>query len=548
VDASASEFSPHVTNSRFLSIRAPLLAAGLLHLALAAAAWVTGPGLNSDSATGFLLWDAWRAGFPWNHQVYPDPANLAHNLSLFQAWWSPGQYLAVAPLQWFGLNLGQAISVGSFGWTLFGLAGWWRLFRAYKLDEVIAAWSVLVIACNWTLVRNYGDYMGGDMILLGLAPWLMLGLRVAVKSRHLLPWAIAPGLVWLGLMAKNTFLPTAGGVLLAAQWPGLIAAKGWRRLLHLGAIISVMLAGYGLYWLTFLRHGWHPGSGGLGGLSTDAGLNLARLAGFPLGGLVSLQNLLGRIFLHPPTPLAAGWAELAAWLVPISLGLAAATVWLIRRELQLRRDYGRLLLFITAGSLAFFAVFAVTRDALGLEERFLRPCSFLFAPAVLYTLRSRVSWLIRAPLGGLLALGLCYGAASGPLRAFHLWRLDARGDRGISQTSLGKAGLAELLHINRTAPAGTLVVVTSPEIALDLTRVRFWATHLEMMPLESVAPYPLRGRVPLLIVVSGPGSRTAGQPPLLLSRFTDYDPAGWRQQRFGDWIFYTQGILPQKAP
>jgi hypothetical protein len=93
-----------------------------------------------------------------------------------------------------------------------------------------------------------------------------------------------------------------------------------------------------------------------------------------------------------------------------------------------------------------------------------------------------------------------------------------------------------------------LVVVTSPEIALDLTRVRFWATHLEMMPLESVAPYPLRGRVPLLIVVSGPGSRTAGQPPLLLSRFTDYDPAGWRQQRFGDWIFYTQGILPQKAP
>lgn len=528
---------------RSISPIVPLAAAVILHVALAAAAWRTGPGMNSDSATGFVIWDAWRAGFGWNQQPYPDPANLARDLSLFQAWWSPGQYLAVAPLQLIGFNLGQAIAVGSLAWTLFGLAGWHRLFRTFGYTPGLTALSVLLIACNWTLVRNYGDYMGGDLILLGLVPWLLLGLRAAVQAGTLAAWLAIPFLVWIGLMAKNTFVPVAGGALVAALWPRLAKRRPREWLVGFAGIAATFLAGYGLYWFSFLRFGWHPGSEGLGHLSPDAPLNLCRLAGFPLGGLFSVQNLLGRIFLHPPAPLASGWDDLAAWLVPIGLGLGLAGAALIRRALRENPSFGRLLLFTTLASVALFAVFAATREAQGMEERFLRPCSFLFAPVVLTAIGRPGSWRWRGPLALLLAVGVAYGASSGPLRAWHLWRLDARGRRGISQTALGRDGLAALDRIDREAPPGALVVVTSPEIALDLPHVRCWATHLEMMPLAFVAPVPLHGQVSELIVIAGPGSRAGhpDEPPALLARFADYDAAGWTEQRIGPWSIFRHG-------
>ncbi len=531
---------PSPESNHAMQVVAPLVFAAVLHIALAAASWCHGPGMNSDSATGFLIWDAWRDGLPWNHQPDPDPADITRDCSLFQAWWSPGQYLAVAPLQILGLNLGQAIAVGSLLWTLVGLAGWHRLFLRFDFSPGIAAWSTALLACNWTLGRNYGDYMGGELALLGAAPWLMLALwRAAAPGGGALPLGIPP-LLWLGTMAKNTFLPVAGGVLLARRWPMLAGASFARRLSELAGIALALAAGHGLFWLTFLRQGWHPGSGGIGAASHDALLNLARLLSFPLGGLASLQNLLGRVFLHPSAPLASGWSGLWLPLTALGLGLGGLAVWLIRRELRLRPAYGRLLASVTAGSVAFFAVVAITRETGGLEERFLRPCSFLFAPAALAALAATGSRIPRIALALLLGLGAAYGAASGPTRARHLWRLDARGATGVCQSSLGREGLAELRRLDETLPPGSLIVVSSPEIALEITRARRWATHLEMTPIERVAPTPVRGRPAGIVVVAGPGSRAHDRHRALLERFADWPPEGWLETRVGDWSFYRQ--------
>lgn len=532
--------------NRPLLVAAPLALAAILHISLAAASWHHGPGMNSDSAAGFLIWDAWQSGLPWNHQPTPDPGDITRDSSLFQAWWSPGQYLAVAPLQLLGLNLGQAIAVGSLLWTLGGLAGWHRLFLRFDFSPGVAAWSTALLACNWTLVRNYGDYMGGELALLGAAPWLMLGLWQNAKpaSNHLS--LMIPPLIWLGAMAKNTFLPVAGGVLLARRWPVIADASFTRRLMELAGIGVALALGHALFWLTFLRHGWHPGSGGLAGPSGDALLNLVRLLSFPLGGLASLQNLLGRIFFHPSDPLAPGWEELWPLLTALGLGLAVLTFWLVRRELRLRPAYGRLLAAVTGGSAAFFALVAITRDAGGLEERFLRPCSFLFAPAALAALVTAGPRLGRCALALLLGLGAAYGAASGPMRALHLWRLDARGVTGVCQSSLGPEGLAELHRLDRTLPSGSLVVVSSPEIAFEVTRSRRWATHLEMTSIEHVAPTPLRGRPAAIVVVAGPGARAHDRHHALLARFADWPADGWQETRIGDWSFYRQGAtLPR---
>lgn len=526
----------------FSAVRLPWLLLTGLHFALAVAAWYHGPGMNSDSATGFLLWDAWRSGFPWNHQPFPDPNDISFDTSLFQAWWSPGQYLAIAPLRLLGLNLGQAIAAGTFAWTMFGLFGWQKLFLRFGFGPAISAWSTALLAVNWTLVRNYGDYMGGELVLLSLTPWLVLGLWAAQTSPPARRFTFGPALVWLGAMAKNTFLPVAGGVLLARDWPALRAASRPWQIARLAGIVAVLAAGQALYWFTFLRHGWHPGSGGIGHLSQDATINLVRLVSFPLGGLASLQNLLGRLLFHPSAPLAQNWTAVWILLALLAAVLVLLAYRLICRELRFRPDYGRLLGCVTGGSLAFFAIFAVTRAEGGLEERFLRPCSFLFAPAALSALCERGPRFTRAALAMLLSVGAAYGAASGPVRARHLWRLDARDASGISQTSLGRHALDELARLDADLPANSLIVVSSPEMAFAIKSCRVWATHLEMQPVEFVSPRPLRGCVPTLVVVAGPGARAGGRDRALLARFADYAPDDWQETQVGEWSFYRQDV------
>ena len=515
----------------------------LLHCALALAAWQIGPGMNSDSASGFLLWDNWRAGFPWNHTTAPNPADIARDNSFFQAWWSPGQYLAVAPLQLLSFSLGAAIALGSLIWTLVGLAGWWRVFRRFGFTPPVNALATALLACNWTLIRNYGDYMGGELAILALAPWLILGLwhtADPLASRRL---AAAPVLIWAGALAKNTFLPVAAGVLLARRWEALASAPWSRRALQLGAIGAAVALGHALYWATFLRHGWNPGSAGFSGLSQEAWLNLVRLVSFPVGGLVAFQNLAGRIFFHPTAPLADGWSSLWPLLVGAALVFGALACWLVHRELRLRPLYGRLLLGVTVCSLGFFAVVAVTRESNGLEERFLRPCTFLFAPAAVAAALEHVRRAAGLALIALLGLGAAYGATSGVLRTRHLAQFDARSMRGITLTSLSAPVLRELQRLDASLPEGSLLVVSSPEMALDIRRTRNWATHLDMQTLESLPPTVMRGRVPALVVLAGPQAARDGRATGLLARFADYAPSEWSQHAVGEWVFFRAGRI-----
>ena len=525
---------------------APLAALVVLHAAVALAAWHFGAGMNSDSATGFQLWDNWRAGHPFNHQLAPDPADLARDVSFFQAWWSPGQYLIVAPLQLLGLTLGQSIALGTFFWTGLGLVGWWRLYTVGGFDEPTRLASIVVLGCNWTFLRNYGDYMGGELALLSLAPWLILALWTVAARGSAALLLLSPALVWLGTMAKNTFLPVAAATLLVARWRWPLLPV--RRLALDLTVIGLALAlGQGLFWLTFLSHGWHPGSGGLGGLSSDASLNLARLVSFPLGGVFSLQNLLGRVFLHPSAPRAAGWTDLAPLLLVLAVVLGALTLWLVRRELALRPAYGRLVAATTLASLAFFALFAVTRDVAGLEERFLRPCSFLLLPAVVAALRAGGSWLLRAPLLALAFVGTAYGAASGPLRARHIANADNTSSRGVHQAALSRAAFAELRALDQRLPAGSLIVLPSPDAALERFRCRVWATHFEMASTDSVAPQDFTGSVPALLLVASRQRSESPELARLLRRFTAFPASAWQRHEVDGWVFHLASA-PPRAP
>ena len=62
----------------------PLALAFALQAACLGVAWIFPPFLNSDSATGFLVWDSWERTGEWNRILEPAHADLRLNASNFQ--------------------------------------------------------------------------------------------------------------------------------------------------------------------------------------------------------------------------------------------------------------------------------------------------------------------------------------------------------------------------------------------------------------------------------------------------------------------------------
>jgi hypothetical protein len=142
-------------------------------------------------------------------------------------------------------------------------------------------------------------------------------------------------------------------------------------------------------------------------------------------------------------------------------------------------------------------------------------------------------------------LASVYGVASFANRAHHLARLDNGGRRGTSQNVLSRDALRVLQTLDSTLPPGALVVVPSPEMALDLQRVRRLPTHAAMMDLPQLTKQRWQGRVEDLVVLVDDRMIASGQAAALLGSFVDYSQTQWRIHRHGEWSFYHQGMFSQ---
>lgn len=544
-----------MTDRRFGSPQAPalpaffhdlpptLFAAVALHVVFTLVTWFVPPAMNSDSATGFYVWDSWRAGAPWNHMIAPDSADISRDTSFFQAWWSPGQYLVTAPWQLLGLSLGHAIALGGGVATALALIGFYRLYRTFGFSASVAGWAVLAVACNWTLTRTYGDYLGGETALLAVLPWLVLALHRVFAGGTNFAWIAVPAIFWLGAMAKNSFVPVAAGLIAGFRglrvWgsPWLTAAK----LAEVARWAAWFGLGYLLFWATYLRLGVAPGLGFGGPIDPDWWISALRVLGFPLSSIFSLSNVLGRVFQHPSHPLVASVHALWPLYLLIALGGTVVLVRLLKQEFLHRPAWARLLVGVVVANLAFYGCVLLWRSAGGLEERFFKPVGFLLLPSLIATLHdSRPPWPGKL-LCLLLALSSAYGVGSFANRAHYLTRLANEGRRGTTQNVLSREGLSVLHTLDTTLPPSSLIVVPSPEMTLELQRVRRLSTHAVMMDAAQLAAERRDGRAENLVVLVDERMLAAGQARALLDSFTDYPPSAWTAHRYGTWIFYHQG-------
>lgn len=540
--ATAEPLSPSVSSTAIRWFSPPLAAAFALHLVFLVVAWMYPPAVNSDSATGFLVWESWQRGAAFNHVTVVDPADISRDRTYFQAWWSPGQYLIVAPWQWLGLSLGQAIAVGGFVITALGLWGYARLFLRFGFDRVTCGWAVLAVACNWTLTRTYGDYVGGEPALLAVLPWVALGLRAALAQRWS-TWLSIPALCWVGSMAKLSFPPVAAGLIAGFRGEALVrqplfSATNLRELARWAGWFGL---GQLLVWATYLRWGPNPTASHAGENHPAWWIALPEILAFPVTSVFSLGSLASRIFLHPSQPLLPARIDLAWLFAGMSLWTVPLLIWILRREWRIRREYARVLVGVLAAYTGFFLLVVALGSATGLEDRYFKPAGFLLLPGIVACVIAAKPRFAAVLLGGALVLSCLYGVAAVANRARHLARLDNVGRRGITHNVVSREGLRVLHALDDSLPRDALIAVPSPEMALELMRVRRLATHAIMMPPEQLAGQPHRGRTPEVIVVVNQAMRDNGKAEAWLRGFADYPFADWRVHRHGEWFFYHQG-------
>jgi hypothetical protein len=222
--------------------------------------------------------------------------------------------------------------------------------------------------------------------------------------------------------------------------------------------------------------------------------------------------------------------------------------WVVRREFALRPDYARLLVGVLAAYTAFFALIAILGSNTGMEERYFKPAGFLLLPGIVDCVRSgrprKMAWIV----GAALSVSSLYGVAAVVNRAHYLAALDNVGLRGITQHVISRDALRALHEIDAALPPDSLIVVPSPEIALDVRHARVMSTHAAMTPAAELASSQYRGRVKNLIILANLPMGGAGQARALLESFRDYAPGPWSIRRYGGWLFFYQGSFAGWPP
>jgi hypothetical protein len=496
--------------------------------------WLIPPELFNDTAAGYQVWLAMRAGAPFNSFLAPSPANLADSVSVFQPWWAPGQYLVPGALHAIGVPLGRATVLVI---ALAGVArifGYWRLWLAWGVGPVIAA------ECAWVtlLARPFSGYFGnayvGDALQAAVVPWLAL---LVWRWRELRIWQcvlLVPVLA-LAVGVKLSLL-----VAVIAMLGGVVFAKsrsedGFRRsALSLGIRAAIVFLAVKWIWdFGYLRRGASIQAGETFNLLNPAAWTQP-LAG-PLFSALGLQSILNRIFLFPGAPLltpAGMWPFFLAGAL-LSLGVLLILVQKFPARCYVSQALAWCLIYAMV-----FAWFYVSGASVSYEERHYLPAAMVLLPGLVFWLRHTGGRAWRFTGSALLLIACGYGLLSFAVNARHRDRVGATGIHEFNHTTLTRGALAELHRLDADpAGAGTVFYVTMPEISLEVRHGRALVVPADWWPEQMVRSQRFAGRVSRLVLVLPAKFAGNGKLALVQEEFPDYTQ--WQVHEAGDFLFVT---------
>ncbi|MFI5158259.1 MAG: hypothetical protein ACHQF4_05300 [Sphingobacteriales bacterium] len=440
----------------------------VITLILGVMIFVYPPAIFPDPSHGFQVMRCMQMGGGFNHLVTPNQDDISKNTSEYLTWWSPGQYLVPYIIEVItGLNIGRATALIITLFELFGLAGFYISFKKIGFTPIIAALSILFIACQQAYVIPYVFYNGGEILLFGFEGWFLYGCISFKKiDLKLLIFVLLSG--WIGFFCKSSFIWIyAAGLLyiwlrLSAVGENLNVRKLIKNAIWLGipAIISV-----GCIYILFLSKGETPAS-----VTTGLKFSLQSFS-FPLASPLvagfSVDDIMHGLLYPTFTPFLT--PEHTLWVLLLMAGLSLILISCIIRFVS-KNNYRLFVIVFYLVSILFFTVVYLKQMTISYEGRHFRIIGLLIVPGIIYLVaKFKRPYKISFAVLCLVLLGINYSFF---VKGFIFNKnTSGRGTTGFAQQTIDQQSLNYLLKLNAENKDAIFVFIT-PDLPLEITHNR----------------------------------------------------------------------------
>ena len=500
------------------------------------------PQLSPDTATGLLAWHDFVGGGPWNCVVEPSPADLATTIANPVTWWSPGQYAVPGLLISAGLSSGLAFLIvalcSAWSFTL----GVVRLARELGAPADAAPWMAFGAAGAWHTLYAFGFFIGGEVLLAAVWPWIFLA-AWRLRGSPVKLVCFLPPLLLLGSFAKHSFAIYALGLL---AFLGLEAARGrWREPKYLARAAWPLAAAALLYALgraALFASGPSPSDPGQSPHTLASALGFSAVA--PILAATGGGSLAGRAFALDSVDADHGWRGLGAFLAILSPLPLFAYLRLAFEKKPLSRLTG-LVCLVTC---AVLGLLVARGAAISLEDRHYRPAGALLLVLVgAAAVEARGPW--RTAARALIIATVVFGFATAVSRHRVLHRLGRAGEEGFSVVDCSPAVQAEIRKIGRdTRTSHGVLYLPYPPLGLLAPTGDIIASDARNRGLDWIAERPYLGEVPALTLVLPAYYDADGRGDALRASFRAWRREDWTMRPLDGWNFWTASTRSRPAP
>ncbi len=505
---------------------------------------VVPPALNFDPGIGLLEWRTLSEGGPANTLTAPDRTDISKDRLEFVTWWSPGQYLIPGAFTRLGLPLGPALSLVAGFSLLTCLLGWLRVLRHFGFSPQAGILTVVFLSAFQYSTLNFRIYIGGEILLQAVTPWLILAGCYVPNASALRSAAVAALAIFIGFFVKLTGLMVASAALTTGCFLALIHNKR----ITSGMVASAFgtLSAFGILYAAWFSRGATPGSGAGWVFQID---KVVFAAIGPWGAGLSWMDTWSDIWYRHPSTIA--W-----FVLPPAIFFASVFALGSRGRIGGRIELSE----FTKYTLCFYAIYAVAMEGLylhggyvsmqggmiSIDERHLRSAGTLIFVCALgiadrLPRKNAIRYVILISCGAMSLVGI-WGFAE------RAWKTNLAQVDSYSRTHQLKVDVGALAYARAEfAREGrsALFVIPFPDAASAFPPgARLLLAYLDVESQAYLAARKYAGRVHGHIYIILPTRLARSEKGvLLLHEFTDYPSSNWETREFGHTT-----VLTQEAP
>lgn len=491
------------------------------------------PVLNTDSASGFLVWESMAAGGPWNSWVAPDPTDLGVDRPEFLSWWSPGQWVLPGLIHALGITWCKAALLVTLLATTLGILGTWRLGRRAGLNAEQAALGCLLLSVAGGTLHSYGMFLGGDILLIPSVPFIYIAALNIARTPPVRGALVFFAVCLVALFLKHSAIFAITGALLFCGVESLRRhGMGLVRDPRPWAAAAAAASAYALAHLLWVR----------GGVTAASGLHNAfsplSVFAFDLNGpwlaLTGVGSLIGWIAQRP------GCDDLFQLYPAVFLFFGVCSSAAVA-HLGFRRNspcLWRLVACAWVSTAGLFVALHLRGATISLEERHFRPAVTLFGLALagLALAPPVTRRRVIACTAGILIAGTIILALSAHVRRVHLLADLPRGAvSGFSQPELSSETYAALL---KDAALDATLGLVSPAYALEFPDCRRWVSDAALRSSDELGRWRFQGKPTKLVLAFPSHFEGDGRGALLRGACVDISANDWIRSSAGTWTIW----------